>query len=207
MLTKKSLILSICIGFGFLSNSVSAITVSTTDSAGLRSFDGGTTIIPLTFTRAFGGTEDRGIEHFDISGISAPVSSATLDIEVYSLDPNGQLDIYHFAGDGAVSIDEWDVGTLAFSQTGIAESSYIPLSFNITSILQAYLTAGESFLSFNYRGPGSRVDFGLTSGIGTEASVLNVSTVPQVVPVPAAVWLFGSALIGLVGYTRRRQSA
>ncbi len=30
---------------------------------------------------------------------------------------------------------------------------------------------------------------------------------PSAVPVPAAVWLFGSALIGLLGFRRRRQSA
>ena len=27
------------------------------------------------------------------------------------------------------------------------------------------------------------------------------------IPVPAAVWLFGTALLGLVGYSRRRKSA
>ncbi len=27
------------------------------------------------------------------------------------------------------------------------------------------------------------------------------------VPIPAAVWLFGTALVGLVGFSRRKQSA
>jgi hypothetical protein len=35
-----------------------------------------------------------------------------------------------------------------------------------------------------------------------DGSVLSVDT--QVVPVPAAVWLFGSGLVGLVGVARRR---
>ena len=29
---------------------------------------------------------------------------------------------------------------------------------------------------------------------------------PEVVPIPAAAWLFGSALLGFIGYARRRQA-
>ncbi len=36
--------------------------------------------------------------------------------------------------------------------------------------------------------------------------VWNVSFVPTTIPVPAAVWLFGSGLMGLVGVARRRKS-
>jgi hypothetical protein len=35
----------------------------------------------------------------------------------------------------------------------------------------------------------------------------SVSVAPQVVPVPAAVWLFGSGLLGLVGIARRKKKA
>ena len=34
----------------------------------------------------------------------------------------------------------------------------------------------------------------------------SLTATPQVVPVPAAVWLFGSGLIGLIGVARRRKS-
>jgi hypothetical protein len=189
-----------------LTNSVLATTLSTTDSAGLRSTDLGVTIIPLTDTRAFGGVEDRGIEHFDISGLSGTVLNASLDIEIYSLDLFGQLDIYDFAGDGSVSNDEWGVGTLAFSEVNLPEGAYHPLSFSIIALLQDYIDAGNSFLSFNYRGPNSRVDFGINNGIGTKASVINVTMQMSVVPVPAAIWLFGTALIGLVGFSRRKMA-
>jgi hypothetical protein len=47
---------------------------------------------------------------------------------------------------------------------------------------------GNGFVSFDYN---------LTLG-GT------VATTPSAVPVPAAAWLFGSGLLGLVGVARRR---
>lgn len=53
---------------------------------------------------------------------------------------------------------------------------------------------------------------GLTSGTGTgigqwtlsQGGVLSYSAAVSAVPVPAAVWLFGSGLLGLVGIARRR---
>ncbi len=41
----------------------------------------------------------------------------------------------------------------------------------------------------------------------TDITVTSVSGGGSVVPVPAAVWLFGSGLVGLVGVARRRKSA
>ena len=38
-----------------------------------------------------------------------------------------------------------------------------------------------------------------------EWTSLNLTVVPTVVPVPAAVWLFGSGLLGLVGIARRKK--
>lgn len=35
-------------------------------------------------------------------------------------------------------------------------------------------------------------------------TIMSIDAIPHVVPVPAAVWLFGSGLIGLVGVSRRR---
>lgn len=45
------------------------------------------------------------------------------------------------------------------------------------------------------------------TGDGSAYSVLNFNGVVSVVPVPAAVWLFGSGLLGLVGMARRKKSA
>jgi hypothetical protein len=37
-------------------------------------------------------------------------------------------------------------------------------------------------------------------------SELRIDAVPAAVPVPAAVWLFGSALMGLTGLSRRKKA-
>ncbi len=45
---------------------------------------------------------------------------------------------------------------------------------------------------------------------GTTTTISNLAIVdnlPSPVPVPAAVWLFGTALVGLVGYSKRRKAA
>ncbi len=45
-----------------------------------------------------------------------------------------------------------------------------------------------------------------STGVANCGSGLNGSTSPSAVPVPAAVWLFGSGLLGLVGVSRRRKA-
>jgi len=48
----------------------------------------------------------------------------------------------------------------------------------------------------------------LRGGYGAMDNLLiEASETPAVVPVPAAVWLFGSALLGLAGYSRRKKTA
>lgn len=61
--------------------------------------------------------------------------------------------------------------------------------------------AGAITVSYNQLGPlDSKEDFGIFAH-GGEGAVAFSTTV---VPVPAAVWLFGSALLGLVGFKRKK---
>ena len=48
---------------------------------------------------------------------------------------------------------------------------------------------------------------GADAGCFSNLAIDNVSVNANVVPVPAAVWLFGSGLIGLIGIARRRKAA
>ena len=48
---------------------------------------------------------------------------------------------------------------------------------------------------------------GPVAGCTSEAYFDNVSVTVEAIPVPAAVWLFGSGLIGLVGVARKKKAA
>lgn len=54
-------------------------------------------------------------------------------------------------------------------------------------------------------GAGGTVRFAVFSDTGTTAYMVEGTILPQVIPVPAAAWLFGSAL-GLLGWVRRRSA-
>jgi hypothetical protein len=65
---------------------------------------------------------------------------------------------------------------------------------------------GDSY-TLTYTG---RVPAGDPSSFGNVAYRLNLTgtvSAPSAIPVPAAVWLFGSGLVGLVGVARRKKTA
>ncbi len=83
-----------------------ALALDPAEMRGLR-FIGASQLI-LDFSAVKGGTEDRTIAHFDLSGLSGPVTGATLNLSMQNQDAMlpSTLDLYSFAGDGAVSLDE-----------------------------------------------------------------------------------------------------
>lgn len=53
-----------------------------------------------------------------------------------------------------------------------------------------------------------QTDTGITPGMAFTSNIINSgSVINQPVPIPAAVWLFGSGLLGLTGIARRRKTA
>jgi hypothetical protein len=91
-------------------------------------------------------------------------------------------------------------GTL---DTLFVERFTFPQSGAVSWDLSGYtgLTLGLDF-RLNNMDPG--LQFGGT--ITTISNLAIVDNLPSPVPVPAAVWLFGTALIGLVGYSKRRKA-
>jgi len=70
-----------------------------------------------------------------------------------------------------------------------------------TSISGSATKNGSSFVSLGFT-PGSYVST-FSNGSNTDSITVNIGAVP----VPAAVWLFGSGLLGLVGIARRKKAA
>jgi len=114
-------------------------------------------------------------------GSATPASDGTLD---YYSQPLNQ-------GPAPLAISTWNTTTLC-----------IPGSNCIGNAL----SGGEPFTNDGVGGspmvdgpfPGLNVNFDI--GSGNSLTVLNVSSVP----IPAAAWLFGSGLLGLIGVARRK---
>jgi hypothetical protein len=95
---------------------------------------------------------------------------------------------------------------------GVTSSSSSESSFALTDTVNPFF--GDLVVSLLIDNPVGRTDFASVNGtrygrditIDLLGSAL-VRSSPGVVPVPAAVWLFGTALIGLVGFNKRKQSA
>ena len=67
------------------------------------------------------------------------------------------------------------------------------------------LKAGNYLIATGGSCPDFATDAAASAGCGTgNAYTFSVSQAPAAVPVPGAVWLFGSALVGLVGVNRRK---
>ena len=128
----------------------SAANIKASDMRGLRQLDDGF-VIPLDFSAIKSATQDRTVVHFDISSLWGDVSGSTLNIGIINLDPDlpaGTLDVYVFAGDGAVSIDEWNIGSLFHSFSGI-DGELIMLTVDISALLLKAISSGDKYLSFN----------------------------------------------------------
>ena len=84
-------------------------------------------------------------------------------------------------------------------------------NFSIYNSSNALMSSTGSGIDSNFFSLGAGSYYAVVSGIasGTEGGKYSVSlsTEPQPVPVPAAVWLLGSGLIGLVGVARRKEQA
>ncbi len=87
----------------------------------------------------------------------------------------------------------------ALGQDGLIQSAFATLAFG--DVFTAAIGGWDGYLMVDFLAPNepyTAFDF-------VELSVDPIT--PNVVPVPAAVWLFGTALVGLVGFGRRKNKA
>jgi hypothetical protein len=167
------------------------------ESLGLRTFDSGANVTVLTFETVKpalpDGFEDRNVMHFAMDDVAIYVSSAVLEIAVSNLDdaePLGAIELHAFAGDGVVSADEWDSGTLihTFDEIGGGVST---LSVDVSGLFQQAEQFEVPFLSFRLRGLEDRFFLGAGSAGADVALVL----APE--PASAAMLVTGAAVLAL----------
>ncbi len=208
----KKLCLAATLTCTTLATSATATTLDPTDMRGIRESAGCAPLCLLDFSAVKGGTEDRTIAHFDISGLGSPVTGATLELSMQNQDGAtfpSTLDIYSFAGDGTVSTDEFNSGSLFTTLTGILGSPTQP-SVDITSVLNTAIGNGDTYLSFNLRNePGEGRFFlghviGGTFGTGSSAGPTFIDIEMPAVPLPAGGALLVSGLLAVIAMRKRQ---
>lgn len=100
-----------------------------------------------------------------------------------------------------------DISTVAPSSTlevydtnGVVLLSSIVAGYSGTDALETYFISSISGIS------GFSISTTSLSTLEGSTAIDNVIVTTTVVPVPAAVWLFGSGLIGLIGFARRKKA-
>jgi len=138
---------------------------------------------------------------FNIGGTTTTYDSSnyTLDIGVFGIELNS-FEISD--ANGLVSQMAFD-GIASFNNSNVFAMSYFGDGTNYSAANYAFNSVTDTFTNSlvpMLYDSGAGVGF----GSGADMTRVTVSTAVSAVPVPAAVWLFGSGLIGLAGFARRK---
>ncbi len=118
-------------------------------------------------------------------GLTTPGISAIGQVGTSTLIANSSFSTWAFSGFGTVS----GSGSLSYTGLGGEIVTLTSLNIPIPNLGFDMIGTGESLASL---GP---------DGIAGDG-VINIEL--SAVPIPGAIWLFGSALIGLVGFSKRK---
>jgi len=113
---------------------------------------------------------------------------------------HGGQDIFRFSTDGTGSITEWDVTIPIFPPSPVSAGDIIKASITRSSVQDTVDLGftGTYFDSTNYA-----VDLGSIDG--SPGSWCTGDGCPSFIPIPPALWLFCSGLLGLTGMARRNK--
>jgi hypothetical protein len=109
---------------------------------------------------------------------------------------------YNFTSSDASSIFFAQVNQLPADGINFTSILFDGVSMNFNALTNIWSGNGTSTLAHNIQLMGSQVIEGAQYSLTANAS----DGSPSAVPVPAAIWLFGSALAGLLGVTTRKTS-
>jgi len=124
------------------------------------------------------------------------------------LDPDGG---YFGLSNGDVTDNSVTIGRIDFiNSTSFFTADWWTIGGTTTIIVDAYDSGGNHQGSFSGGGNGTDTILGDIAYVtwhdsGGLVQLANISY--NTVPIPAAVWLFGSGLIGLIGIAKRKKAA
>jgi hypothetical protein len=148
----------------------------------------------------------------DIFGFQNSLIALDLMGSLIDIDGSEEITGYEFSGllSGSSLSAGTDLGGGLWSITAgeltglslLAPTDYLG-SFDMTAkAIGGEVNISDAEIIFSNNICSSYGGFGGTTGVcGTDTFSVNVSTVP----VPAAIWLFGSGLVGLIGFARQKK--
>ena len=202
---RKIFLAVILVTFSVCANAVVVDYTTVVDGTFVSVSLGGTTVTGSSNVTSglFPGTPFRGL---GIEGVASPSNGdLSLDFsEVMSIDFGTSvgavtLSIVDIAPVGNILFEfEAFDGLTSLGSFGLAAATMAPESYDLfAGTGLSHLTS----LSFSVLTPSSPVPPGVPFGLQLQGLSYSV------VPIPATLWLFGTALIGLVGFSKRRNLA
>jgi len=209
IIMKKSPLLIVLFACLFTITSIPAnaaiIEITATFDGRIQDVNGvssGPTLLEDAYLEAYlgtGGYDTRIIMEFDVSGITASIASADIMLPTaVSVTSGNQINVFAYSGNGVLELADAFAGTDVGLFTATSSSANT-VSLD-TGVLQSLLDGGATHFGFMMR----TVNPGQAYWSDTNSTQLMLNT--TVVPVPAAVWLFGSGLIGLMSIARRKKA-
>jgi hypothetical protein len=168
----------------FISNQLSAATISWSPASTSASVSD--IFVVDIVGSGFGSNVDGGGVNFSYDASIVNVLSVSIDAVVWDLGFNdtGTIDNILGSVDG-IMVNAWSAVTGSFT---VASVTFQAVGNGLTGL------SLSQFALNPWASGGSALNPGYTSGL--------IDVAP--VPVPAAVWLFGSGLIGLLGFAKRK---
>ena len=164
---------------------------------------GGHEIIASTATLPFGGI---GFAEFDLTTIP---SGMTYDFMLHLKDTGGDnstTEISYYVGDGSITGDDVNVGISGVLGSVTRPASEPPTDLNVTDIVRSFLASSYDYIGFKFSPISGSDAFGFVDYWTFPEKRSGLLYEETVIPIPGAIWLFGTGLIGLVGVRRKFKS-